>query len=152
MYDKLLAKAFRLLSMRSHSTKEVKDKLSLKADDPSEVERVMEYLTKNNLLNDLEFAKSFVRNRIGRFKGPSLLKFELQRKGISTQDIKTAIEDGFSEGKTQLDLAKSFLQRKTSWAALSPQDFKKKSFAALKNRGFSFETILSAIDEIRQKE
>ncbi len=62
------------------------------------------------------------------------------------------MEEAFSEGKTQLDLAKDFLKKKTAWALLAPQDFKKKSFTALKNRGFSFDIIRAAIDESAPKE
>src|SRR5688572_31670953 len=96
-YDQLRRKAIRLLSLRSHSEKEIKDKLSVKADDLSLVDQVIEYLNKHTLLDDHEFVRNYVKSRLARFKGPQALRFELQKKGISKELINEALSEVFSD-------------------------------------------------------
>lgn len=81
--------AFRFLGLRLHSTSELKIKLQKKKHSLEIIERVLSYLAEKNYLNDEEFAKQFVAERVKRKKvGPGRLSAELMKKGIKRELIR----------------------------------------------------------------
>ncbi|NQU73859.1 MAG: regulatory protein RecX, partial [Candidatus Omnitrophica bacterium] len=53
--------AYRLLSYRSRSIKEINDRLKKKGFSPAIIKKTVTHLKQINYLNDEEFAKSWVR-------------------------------------------------------------------------------------------
>lgn len=86
--EKLLAKALNLLSYRQRSEREIRERLQRLNDDPAQVDRVMDLLKQDGLVNDLEFAKWWVGQRSEwRPRGRIGLTAELLQKGIAREVI-----------------------------------------------------------------
>lgn len=71
------------LSYRMRTEKEIMDYLRKKEISEMHITTIMNKLSQKGLINDLEFAKAFVRTRINTSsKGPILIKKELLDKGV----------------------------------------------------------------------
>jgi len=111
-----------------------------------EVEVVLAHLIQEKLLDDNEFIKSFISDRnSSKQKGINLLRAELRKKGIEQQDV----DDYFnSHPQDEVSLARSALQSRTSqWNMLDEVGRSKKKQQFLKNRGFYYDVIKTAIEE-----
>lgn len=97
------AKALRLINHRARSTAELRQRL-LDADfEPEGVEEVIARCTENRMLNDAEFASEWVRQREkNQKKSVSVLRRELQRKGIAAAVIEDALEQVDAESQEQI--------------------------------------------------
>ncbi len=146
---KLMDKALNFLSFRQRSEKEVEDYLAKKIKAQNDIDynqakesmvigEIIAKLKKYKYLDDLAFAKEWVASRSrSRPKGKLVLKWELIKKGIEKSIIDQVLESAGDEET----LAKKSLEKKISRFKKLPQDeFKKKIFAHLISRGFSFET------------
>lgn len=91
-FDYLTAKALRLLSYRPRSIQEIKQRLTKTNADTPTINRVIDNLINQNLLNDQEFAQWWVDQRIKfRPKGNRALQFELRQKGVAQEIIVTVL-------------------------------------------------------------
>lgn len=85
--------AIRYLSFRMRSEKEVFDYLKKKGIEELYINEAITRLKKEQLINDLEFAKMFTRTRINTtLKGPQQVKRELHEKGVSDNNIHLALK------------------------------------------------------------
>ena len=80
-----------LLARREHSQRELRDKLKSRFPVPELIEDVLHDLEEENLQSDTRFAESFVRQRIARGYGPLRLRQESSQRGLSDNDLHTAI-------------------------------------------------------------
>ncbi len=85
---KLLASAYRYLSRRDHSRAELERKLTLRGFEPGQIRDVLNHLEGSGYINDLEFARGFVRycQRIRRL-GQRRIRQELESRGVGRQAI-----------------------------------------------------------------
>lgn len=126
-FEYLTAKALRLLSYRPRSIREIKQRLTKTNADTNTTNRVITNLIDQNLLNDQEFARWWVEQRVKfRPRGNYALTQELVQKGIDREIIDSVLLSFDAE----LELAKKLPQSKLS------------------SRGFSF----SVIDALNAKE
>lgn len=126
-FDYLTAKALRLLSYRPRSIKEIKKRLTKTNADTHTINRVIDNLINQNLLNDREFAHWWVDQRVKfRPRGNYALTQELVQKGLDREIIDSVLLSFDAE----LALAKKLPPSKLS------------------SRGFSF----SVIDALNAKE
>lgn len=89
---KALNQAIQYLSYRMRSEKEIKEHLYEKGYDDDAVQKAFTHLKKYNYTNDLEFAKAYVRTKMNTSnKGPELIRRELIQKGITEEDLDTAL-------------------------------------------------------------
>jgi len=152
MEDKFYNKALEFLSYRPRSEKEVRDKLKAKQVEPHIIEKIIIKLKEKRFLNDEEFAKGWIENR-NRFKPRSLrlIKIELKQKGI-TQDI---IEKTINDKElmiNDLDSAKELVEKKMKrFKDLPKQEIYQRLGRFLASKGFNWDTIKKAIDEILNK-
>lgn len=90
--QKSYAQVIGYLGYRMRSKKEIVDYLVKKEVDSEHITKIIDKLTVRNLIDDQEFANSFVRSRIQTTtKGPGLVKQELQAKGITASIADKAI-------------------------------------------------------------
>lgn len=90
---KLVEYCLKILTRKSYSEFELKQKLSRKTEDSKLVSTALTQLKSWGLINDLEFAKNFVRSSLStKPKGKYLLSLELSRKGVSKEIIDQALE------------------------------------------------------------
>ena len=85
-------KAYRLLSMRPHSEKELEKKLREKGFPAVVIKETLEKLHDLKYLNDASFAKGLARNlAINKLWGNRKIIASMQEKGIGAQLIDEAI-------------------------------------------------------------
>ena len=90
--DYLTDKALRLLSYRPRSIREITQRLTKTNADTNTINRVINNLIDQNLLNDQEFAKWWVEQRVKfRPRGNFALTQELAQKGIAREIIESVL-------------------------------------------------------------
>ena len=129
----------KFLAPRARSIKETRDYLKKKKFTSITIDKTINRLLKEHLLDDKIFACLFVESR-GRFRPRSkfALSFELKQKGLDDDVIEYAVKD-----IDDLNSAWSAVKpRLCMWQNFNSEKFKKKIFNYLKNRGFSYEISL----------
>jgi len=104
--------AFKLLSFRMRSIAEMRKRLNEKSFSQIEIDHVIDKLTKLNYLNDVEFGKAFVKEKIKNKKiGPKAIKSELFPHQLSPDFVDELIENVYKKYKIN-DLITFHLKRK----------------------------------------
>jgi len=92
-FNKAKEKALRLLSLRAHSKKELKEKIK-KSSNEENAERVSEKMESLGLIDDRSFALSYANELFSRkLYSVSKVKYELSKKGISSDVAEEIIEE-----------------------------------------------------------
>ena len=134
-------KALYLLERRSHSKKELKDKIS-RVTGKEAAEAAAQHMEDIGLVNDEDFARMYARELFERKKyGAGRVKQELLQKGIDRDFIDVVIDEfgGGSVGKIR-----EILERKyPNYAA--DEKVKRRAFAALQRMGYRYDEIKSAL-------
>ena len=104
--------AFKLLSFRMRSIAEMRKRLKEKSFSQIEIDHVIDKLTKLNYLNDVEFGKAFVKEKIKNKKiGPKAIKSELFPHQLSPDFVDELVESVYKKYKIN-DLITFHLKRK----------------------------------------
>ena len=138
----------RLLKVREHSEREVRDKLALKGFTPRVQERVLAYAREARLVDDALFARLWVASRIKRPFGARRLRWELEHKGIAPSLIEEALSvaaAGYREEDVVRDLVRARVARMKGTPA---QTVKERLYRLLTRRGFKHGIIF---DVLRQE-
>lgn len=91
--NKAKEKALRLLSLRAHSKKELKDKLKNSSGEEN-AEKVAEKMESLGLIDDKSFAVSYANELFSKkLYSISKVKYELSKKGISSDIAEEIIEE-----------------------------------------------------------
>ena len=136
--------AINFISYRPRSSKEVTDRLVKKGFEAEVAQSVVERMRELGLLNDLEFARMFIRDKLlGKPMGRALLKRKLLEKGISFQASERVVKEYVSD-ESESDAANALATRKfkmsrARFSKLEPAVCQKKLADYLLNRGFSAE-------------
>ncbi|MBU4310557.1 recombination regulator RecX [bacterium] len=142
--------AFKLLSYRPRSVKEIQDRLKKKDYSSRIISEVIKSLKRLKFLNDKEFAKMWVESRIKtRPMGRHRLYQELIQKGIDRELIEKTLSNYREE--EEIELAKELAQRKLkrSYQNLDKVTTKRRLYGFLQRRGFSYDTIQEVMKELR---
>jgi regulatory protein len=149
-FDKFYDKALNFLSYRTRSEKEVRDKLEMKQADPEVIEKIIAKLKEKKFINDEEFSRQWVESR-NRFKPRSLrlIKIELKQKGISDEILNTIGSNSEINLDSDLCQAKKLVEKKIEKVKNLPkQEIYQKLGRYLASKGFNWDTIKKAIDEM----
>ncbi len=133
--------AMNLLARREYAHAELAIRLS-RRDMPAElVDAVLDDLSAENLLSDARFAESFIGAWAARGKGPTRIRHELERRGVSGDLIDNALE---ASGIDWAAVAKDVRHKR--FGAPLPADFKDKArqMRFLQYRGFAADHIQAA--------
>lgn len=142
--------AFKFLSYRPRSIKEIEDRLKRKDYSSKVILEVIKSLKRLKFLNDKEFAKMWMENRIRtRPMGRYRLKQELIQKGIDRDLIEKTLSDYREE--EEIELAKELTQRKLkrSYRSLNRLPAQRRLYGFLQRRGFSYDIIQEIMKELR---
>ena len=135
----LLARAVALLARREHSRAELANKLRRSltdADDPAEIDRVLDALERDKLLSDERYAGALTRTRSARF-GDARVRFDLKSAGVAAATLDRAVA---SLKGTELERARAVWLRRFGEPPRTPQE-RGRQARFLQARGFSTETI-----------
>jgi regulatory protein len=145
-YDlkRALGYSFWLLSRRARTEKEIREKLALKECSSETIETVIGKLFELKFLDDLEFARNYVRrSKIIKPKGKYRLFQELIRKGVGKEIVNQAIEEGL--GGEEENLAETALKSYLHKIKNLPREKQyNRAMGYLLRRGFSYDEAKKA--------
>lgn len=136
--------AVRYLALRPRSISEVRQYLtSRKGFNEDQADSAITRLVNEGYLNDLEFARLWVRNRMLLSpKSQRVLWAELMKKGIGKDDIETVLSE-LSEDD-QLGSLIDIIRKKSRLPKYSD---KQKMIEFLSRKGYSYDLIKKALDD-----
>lgn len=133
------------LSYRVRSEKEVQQNLQKHEMPEAVIEETLERLRKAGLVNDNEFAQTWVENRSTfRPRSRRALAMELRQKGLDDETVHSAIS-GVDEDALAYEAAQKRLGR---LKGLEWNDFRKKLSEFLARRGFPYSVISPIVTRI----
>ncbi len=140
--------AFRLLSYRARSEKELRERLDKKGYSPEVVEKVIARLRELGIVDDEKLAREYVEARIAvGHKGKFRVKQELLKKGIDREKIEAALREAPSELEAAKMVVEHYLPR---YRKLDPSTRMRRLYGLLARRGFSAETVEQVLEQHRQ--
>ncbi len=141
--DKFYNQVLRLISNRPRSKKEIIDYLTRKQLDQVQIEIVVDKLDKHNLIDDQDFARRWIENRL-LLKSASKrrLSQELRQKGIDIDIIDTALDQTVINDKKQLI---ELVEQKMSQPKFKNDKLKLMQFLA--RRGFNYGDIKEVLEQ-----
>lgn len=144
--QKILDSALRILNIRPHSEKELKNKLLTKfAEEKELINEVIGDLKRTGLVNDQVFSEQYVNYRLSSApRGRLLLKKELDQKGI-TSEVCGEILNEINEEELALEAANRKLK---TFSAVPAEKKKEKLFRFLASRGFSSDVVYKTVKKV----
>jgi regulatory protein len=144
----IAADAYRLLGHRSRSRHELRSRLLRKGYEEPAVAGVLEKLAADGLLDDAEFARSYVADKRGlNGWGAQRIRRGLVALGVAVEVIDAALADGPPGGEAddaELQRALDFLRRKGGPRA-PLETARRRAFQALQRRGFAGDVCYAAL-------
>jgi regulatory protein len=138
--------AIRFISYRPRTTAEIESKLNEKGYAETVIQATIERLRANGLLDDQQFARTWVDNQSTfRPRGQRALAFELRRKGVTDEVIAQALEETPAEEELAYQAG---TRQARKLANLERNEFRMKLSAFLARRGFSYGTIAPVVVRI----
>ena len=134
-----MLKALRFLGYRARSMQEVRANLVKNEIPEAAIEFTLRRLQENGLLNDQEFAQTWVENRnTFRPRSRRALAMELRRKGLDDEVVQETLDKSVAEDALALDAARKYVRKvqKLGW-----QEFRLKLGGFLGRRGFSYAIV-----------
>lgn len=145
-FSKARNKAFKLLSYRERTIKEIEDRLSKKDFEADVIKAVVDFLLENDYLNENRFAEMWIRSRKKHHpRGRKLIYKELKNKGVNQRIINNALNEYLSR-EEEVEMAEylkdKWLRRRTEENSSS---YKLKNYLA--NKGFSYDLVYKVTDK-----
>jgi len=142
---KLRDQAYRFLSRRAHSCRELYDKLIIKDFPPSAIKNIIDEFISNGYLNDTEFTKIFISEEIKLKKsGPLLIKNKLIKKGVNREIIDDLLSSLYDENE-QVENCSYLVLKK--YKRINREQ-KNAAINYLRNKGYQWDQISLAIPQI----
>ncbi len=138
-------KALYLLEHRSHSRKELEDKIARTAASREAAKQAASHMEEIGLVNDEQFAKSFAAMLVERKKyGLRRVKQELRLKGIDRDLIDEILEE-YAENDNTAALQEILAKKYPRFA--EDEKIKRRAVAALQRLGYRFDEIRTAMQD-----
>jgi regulatory protein len=163
--------AIRFLSYRPRSAREVEMRLRKKGHAPEQIATVIEKLRAQRYVDDAEFARFWVQQRMAFSpRGPRLLRSELRQKGVASEVVDAVLAEqveaqeeseqraeevaalwGETTGDAPApgsDLANALALAQKKWRTfgrLDPQTARRRLSGFLMRRGYDYGTVDSVI-------
>lgn len=140
--------AYRLLSYRQRSIQETRDSLKKKGFSPEVISRVIEYLSRFNYLNDVEFARVWIQTKMQSHPlGWPVIHYQLRRRGVA-EEILDKASRSYAGQYNEYELAKRLAEcSRRQHHNIAPLKMKRRLYGYLRRRGFSQDAVLQAIRE-----
>ena len=142
--------AYRILTRRLNSEKELRDKLRVREYSQDIIDKVIDEMYAKNYLNDEQFTEKYLVERAERKKeSPLKIKSNLVKKGIRSEIIENVYRKFYSDDLI-LDNVRILIEKKIK--ELSRKDIttevkKRKIIQSLQYKGYSPDKIFSVLNE-----
>jgi len=140
-----------MLAFRGRASKELARSLVRKGEPRELVDRAIERLTEQGLLDDAAFAESFTRAKVlGAQQSRRRVQQDLARKGVARDVTDAAIATVFEEEQVdQREIVEQAARKKLgSLRKLEPVVRRRRLYAFLARRGYDAEDIRAAMDAV----
>ena len=139
-----MSRAGRLLILRARTESEIRTRLLDSGFGPDIAARVVDRLSELQLVDDADFARSWIEERMRRkASGPRTLITELRAKGVADEVIEEAVAAAFpDEAARAQEVAASLLPK---WSGLPLERQISRLGAALARKGFSEEAVEAGV-------
>ena len=135
-------KALWLISYRSHSKKELKDKIRRTCDD-SAAEKAVERMEELGLVNDEEYARQFARKLLLQKKmARRTAMLEMSRKGIDKETAEAALDEVDVDYRENI---RYIIEKK--YRDIGDEKIKRRAVAALQRLGYGWDDIRAVLNE-----
>lgn len=143
-----MASALRLLSFRQRSEKEMRDDLKRRRIPQDILDETVERLRTLRLLDDAEFARSYVDSRARTSpRGRRLIRAELLSRGLTRAEA----EEPLAAFDEQDAAYRAAARRARSLDKLAYPDFQRRLGDHLLRRGFGYETARETVKRVWQE-
>ena len=137
------------LDFCARSAKEVENALRRKGFVEPCVQAVVQRLRENRLIDDARYAQRMAEMQSGKAVGVYAFKRKLRAKGISEDDAEEALSS-FDDAQQQSAALATAQKLWRKYEALPPREAKAKLSQALARRGFGWDAIESALDQLME--
>jgi regulatory protein len=143
--ERALQQALLFLSYRARSESEIRKNLQKHEIPEGVIEKTLERLRRDGLVNDSQFAEAWVENRSTfRPRSRRMMAMELRQKGLDDEAMRSALEDVDDES-----LAYEAAQKRAPrFEGLEWIEFRKKLSGFLARRGFSYSVISPVVSRV----
>ncbi|MEP6733435.1 MAG: regulatory protein RecX [bacterium] len=151
---KVYDRAINVLAFRARSSAELSRALIRKGEERIHVERAIERLKAQGLLDDAAFAQSFTRAKVlGANQSRRRVQQELARKGVPRDVTDAAIDVVFEEeGVDQRVIVEQAARKKMkSLRALEPAVRRRRLYGFLARRGYDGDDIRRAMETVGEE-
>jgi regulatory protein len=131
--------ALRLISIRLRTKGELELRLKRRGYPDKVVEEVLKRLEESSLLNEEEFAREFVRSKLGSLWHPTLIEKELRYRGIPKEIVERILQE--IDLDELLERAKERAQSLSKRYRKLDARAKRRIFSYFMRRGFPWEVI-----------
>jgi regulatory protein len=143
--------AWKLLSYRPRSKKEIEDHLKRKHVSKEAIKKAIGKVEELGYLDDVKFAGEWSRYRKNQDKGPELIKKELRQKGIDSETIRDTIALNYKEASEEIEQIKKIAVKKMRiMKTLKPDVIFRRLVGFLSRRGFEINKIMEALKTLRK--
>jgi len=147
--------ALRFLAHRARSVHEVRQRLLKHEVEREIVEQIISDLLEARLLDDHEFARMFIRDRLrSRPSGRILMKQKLRMLGIDERKAEGALEEilgSVSQESVAIGAARKFLKSRRG-NTKDPLALRRKLAGFLARRGFAWDVITTVLKKVLGKQ
>ncbi len=147
-YKQALITSLRLLAASPKSGQEIRKKLTDKGYAKNNIDRALQELQKQGVLDDSLYAKDLVARLMhGKAAGKFKIAFELKRHGVS-EKIRSDLLDSITpeaESERALEQARA---KWTGWKNVEPQKRKKRLYDFLVRKGYNFQIAQDVLQQL----
>ena len=147
-------RALNMLAFRGRAARELARSLVRKGEPKELVDRAIERLREQGLLDDAAFAASFTRAKVlGAHQSRRRVQQDLARKGVAREVTDAAIATVFEEEQVdQREIVEVAARKKlATLRKLEPQVRRRRLYAFLARRGYDADDIRAAMDAVGEE-
>ena len=147
---KLVAERF--LAVRMRSEKELRQRLQQKGFPPEAIEETVAVFRRVQLLDDAEFARQWVRDRLRlRPRSAAALRRELRAKGVTDEIAGRVLAEAFAE-KEDIDVARELAAAyRRKHPNLEGEVLKRRLAGFLQRKGYSGSVVYDVVGEAKRE-
>lgn len=140
--------ALRIIEKSCKTEKEVIEKLKAKGYGDNAIDKSIEFLKEYNFINDLNYTKSFIKDKLNSI-GSQKIKYTLLQKGISKELIDEHLSN--SNKENEKDVAFNLAKKKADILRKKENDKYKisgKLYRYLISKGYEYEITTQVVKEV----
>ena len=139
--------ALTMLDQAAQTSGDLCRKLIRKGYVAPAAEAAVARLTENRLIDDRRYAERIAQTQMGRNVGAYAFRRKLRAKLLSEEDVEAAME-GFDEEQQAAACREATAKLWRKYKSLPPREGRAKLSQALARRGFGWDDIRSAVDNL----